>query len=56
MCSPEFHESEWAQWRDRLDNWSGGNDTYKTIYDIAHEIPEDTLAENVEARRWWRSS
>ncbi len=55
MCSPEFHESEWAQWRDRLDNWSGGNDTYKTIYDIAREIPEDTLAENVEARRWWRS-
>lgn len=56
MCSPEFHESEWAEWRDRLDGWSGGMDTYKTIYDIAHEIPRETLPENVEARRWWRSA
>ena len=55
MCSPEFHESEWAQWRDRLDGWSGGMDTYKVIYDIAREIPADTKAENVEPRRWYKS-
>jgi len=55
MCSPEFHPDEWAKWRERLDGWSGGMDTYTFIYDIAREIPKDTLAENVEPRRWWKS-
>jgi TRAP-type transport system periplasmic protein len=55
MCSPEFHPAEWEQWRERLNGWSGGMDTYKFIYDIAREIPKETLAENVEPRRWWKS-
>ncbi len=54
MCSPEFHPAEWEQWRDRLNGWAEGMDTYKFIYDIAREIPKDTLAENVEPRRWWK--
>lgn len=56
MCSPEFNPEPWAQWRERLNNWSGGQDTYKEIYDVAREIPVDTLPENVEPRRWWRSA
>ena len=56
MCSPEFHPAEWESWRERLNKWSGGQDTYKFIYDIAREIPKDTLPENVEPRRWWMSS
>ena len=55
MCSPEFQPKEWEQWRERLNGWAGGMDTYKTIYDIAREIPADTRAENVEPRRWWKS-
>ena len=55
MCSPEFHPDKWAKWRDRLNGWSGGMDTYKFIYDIAREIPKETLAENVEPRRWWKA-
>jgi len=54
MCSPEYQPAEWEQWRERLNNWSGGLDTYKEIYDTVREIPADTLAENVEPRRWWR--
>ena len=54
MCSPEFHASEWEQWRERLNGWADGMDTYKFIYDIAREIPKETLAENVEPRRWWK--
>ena len=54
MCSPEFQPKAWAEWRERLNGWSGGLDTYKMIYDIAREIPKDTLAENVEPRRWWK--
>ncbi len=54
MCSPEFKPAEWEKWRERLNKWSGGMDTYKFIYDIAREIPRDTLAENVEPRRWWK--
>ncbi len=54
MCSPEFHPAEWEKWRERLNGWSGGMDTYKFISDIAREIPKDTLAENVEPRRWWK--
>lgn len=56
MCSPEFQPKAWEQWRERLNGWAGGIDTYKEIYDIAREIPKDTLAENVEPRRWWKST
>lgn len=55
MCSPEFNPGPWAQWRERLDGWAGGIDTYQTIYDIAREIPRDVPPENVSPRRWWRS-
>ena len=55
MCSPEFNPEPWAKWRDRLNGWAGGMDTYKFIYDIAREIPKETLAENVEPRRWWKT-
>ena len=54
MCSPEYQPKEWEKWRERINAWSGGMDTYKFIYDIAREIPKDTLAENVEPRRWWK--
>jgi len=56
MCSPEFQPSHWEKWRERLNGWSGGMDTYKFIYDIAREIPKETLAENVEPRRWWKDA
>ena len=55
MCSPEFNPEPWAQWRERLDGWAGGMDTYKTIYDIARQVPADMKAENVEPRRWWKA-
>lgn len=55
MCSPEFQPQLWTEWRDRLNKWSGGLDTYQEIYDVARQIPKDTLPENVEPRRWWRS-
>ncbi len=54
MCSPEHQPDAWAQWRDRLDKWAGGQDTYKGIYDVARQIPVDTKPENVEPRRWWK--
>src|SRR6056297_2894357 len=56
MCSPEFNPEPWAQWRERLNGWAGGIDTYQDIYNTAREIPVDTLPENVEPRRWWRSA
>ncbi len=55
MCSPEFNPEPWAQWRERLNNWAGGIDTYTEIHRIAREVPADMLPENVEPRRWWRS-
>jgi TRAP-type C4-dicarboxylate transport system substrate-binding protein len=54
MCSPEFVPGPWAQWRERLNNWSGGIDTYTETHKIAREIPADMRVENVEPRRWWR--
>ena len=56
MCSPEYNPEPWAQWRERLNNWAGGIDTYADIYKVAREIPADMKAENVEPRRWWRSA
>lgn len=55
MCSPRYQPKEWEFWRERLNKWSGGLDTYEEISRIAREIPEDTLAENVEPRRWWKA-
>ncbi|MEH6577206.1 MAG: TRAP transporter substrate-binding protein DctP [Amphritea sp.] len=54
ICAPEFNPEPWTKWRDRLDKWSGGQDTYASIHKIAREIPRDMLAENVEPRRWWK--
>ena len=54
MCSPEFNPEPWAQWRERLNNWADGIDTYQEIYDIARQVPADMLPENVEPRRWWK--
>ena len=54
MCSPEFNPEPWAEWRERLNKWSGGIDTYKEIHGVAREIPADTKPENVEPRRWWK--
>ena len=56
MCSPEFQPEPWEAWRERINKWAGGIDTYSEIYKIAREIPKDTLAENVEPRRWWKSA
>lgn len=56
MCSPEFQPAPWAQWRERINGWAGGIDTYKVIHGVAREIPADMPVENVEPRRWWRSA
>ena len=55
MCSPEFQPDLWSDWRERINKWAGGIDTYQEIYDIAREIPKDMPAENVEPRRWWKA-
>jgi hypothetical protein len=53
MAAPEFNPEPWEEWRERLNAWSGGHDVYKEIHGIAREIPRETLAQNVPARRWW---
>ncbi len=55
MCSPEFQPQLWEQWRERINGWSGGLDTYQEIYDEVRTIDENTLPENVEPRRWWKA-
>ena len=55
MCSPEFQPQLWEEWRERLNGWSGGLDTYQEIYDEVRTIDGDTLPENVEPRRWWKA-
>ena len=54
LCSPEFVPGPWEKWRERINNWAKGLDTYTELYNIAREIPETMLAEHVEPRRWWR--
>ncbi|MGH1480363.1 MAG: TRAP transporter substrate-binding protein [Geminicoccales bacterium] len=56
MCSPAFNPGPWVEWRERLNGWAGGIDTYQEIHDIAREIPKEMLPENVEPRRWWKSA
>ncbi len=54
MCSPEFQPAAWEEWRERINGWAGGRDTYTEIYNVARQNTH-TLAENVEPRRWWRT-
>jgi TRAP-type C4-dicarboxylate transport system substrate-binding protein len=54
MCAPEFVPEPWEQWRERINGWAGGIDTYTEVHRIAREIPADMLVENVEPRRWWK--
>ena len=53
MCSPEYQPQLWEQWRERINGWAGGIDTYQDIYNEVRKNPH-TLAENVEPRRWWK--
>ncbi len=55
MCAPEHVPEPWEQWRERINGWAGGIDTYTEVHRIAREIPADMLVENVEPRRWWRA-
>lgn len=55
MCSPEFQPQLWEKWRERINNWAGGVDTYSELYKVAREVPADMLPENVEPRRWWKA-
>ena len=55
MCSPEYNPEPWEQWRERLNKWAGGIDTYTEISKIARQVPADMKPENVEPRRWWKS-
>lgn len=54
MCSPEYQPALWEEWRERINGWAGGIDTYQEIYDEVRNNPH-TLAENVEPRRWWKA-
>jgi len=55
-AAPDHNPEPWEQWRERLNKWSGGQDTYTEIHRIAREISPEILPENVEPRRWWRSA
>jgi TRAP-type C4-dicarboxylate transport system substrate-binding protein len=54
-CTVEANPEPWEEWRERLNNWAGGIDTYSEIKSVANEIPADTHAVNVEPRRWWHA-
>ncbi len=55
LCAPEYVPEPWEKWRERINGWAGGIDTYTEVHRIAREIPADILVENVEPRRWWKS-
>ena len=55
LCSPEFNPKPWEGWREKLNKMAGNIDIYKEIHAIARQIPSDSLAENVEPRRWWKA-
>ncbi|WP_146344988.1 TRAP transporter substrate-binding protein [Falsiphaeobacter marinintestinus] len=55
MCSPEYNPEPWAQWRERINKWAGGIDTYADLHRVAREVPADMKPENVEPRRWWKA-
>lgn len=55
MCSPEYQPAAWEQWRERINKWAGGMDTYSELHRVAREVPANMKPENVEPRRWWKA-
>ncbi len=55
MCSPEFQPAAWEQWRERINKWAGGVDTYTELHRVAREVDANMKPENVEPRRWWKA-
>ncbi|WP_420730051.1 TRAP transporter substrate-binding protein [Hwanghaeella sp. 1Z406] len=55
LCAPEFVPEPWEEWRERINEWSGGHDVYSEIHAIAREIDKKTLAQNVNPQRWWKA-
>ncbi len=53
LCAPNANPAPWEEWRTKLNAMAGNFDVYSTIYETAREIPGDTMAEDVVARRWW---
>jgi len=56
LCAPEFNPKPWEQWREKLNRMAGDIDIYQEIKAVAREIAPDTLAEDVEPRRWWKDT
>lgn len=54
MASPDFNPDPYASWRERLNKMCNGTDVYEELKAIAKELPENTRADAVEPRRWWR--
>lgn len=54
MCSPEFQPAAWEQWRERINKWAGGMDTYTELHRVARQVDANMKPENVEPRRWWK--
>ncbi|MEO7854133.1 MAG: TRAP transporter substrate-binding protein [Rubrivivax sp.] len=54
MCSAQYVPKPWEEWRERLNKMSGGQDVYKEIYAIAHEIPATMTVPEVKPNRWWK--
>ena len=55
LCAPEYVPEPWEEWRERINEWSGGHDVYKEIHAIAREVPKGTPAQDVSPRRWWNA-
>lgn len=54
LCSPQFNPGPWEEWREKLNRMAGDIDIYQEIFNVAREIPAETLVENVGPRRWWK--
>ncbi|SLM28178.1 Twin-arginine translocation pathway signal [Desulfamplus magnetovallimortis] len=54
ICSPLYNPKPWESWREKLNKLAGDIDIYQEIFNIAREIPADTLAQNIDPRRWWK--
>lgn len=52
--SPKFNPAPWDKWRERLNRMAGGIDIFDALYGIAREIPDDSVAVDIEPRRWWK--
>ena len=54
LISPKFNPDPWKEHMEKQNKLYGRGDIFQKMYAIAHEVPADAYAIDVQPHRWWK--